>query len=116
MHYLHRPAAEHVGGSHQHGITRALGDGDRVVDRRGGAAHRLRDPDRSKRIREGASVLRQVDRLHARAHHPDSAPFEGIREVDRRLPTKLHERPSHLLGFRNLGRAVLVERFEVEAV
>src|SRR2546430_16186288 len=60
-HYLHRPTAQHVAVPDEHRVASALGDGFGLLDRGGGAAHRLGDPDRINPPREPAPDLRPAD-------------------------------------------------------
>ena len=113
---LHRPPTQHVGRPDEDRIAHALGDGDGVLDGRGGTSNRLRDADGSERVGERAAILGQIDGAHARSEHGHATALKPLGQVDGRLSAELHQGACDLLGLSHQRRAIFVKRIEVEAV
>ena len=115
-HDFHRAPTEHIRRTHEDRIADAIGDRDGAVDGCGRAADGLRDADVPQRLGESPPVLREVDRLDARAKDVDSFLGQRLRQVDGGLAAELHQRAGDALGRRDMERRVQVEWVEVQAV
>jgi hypothetical protein len=111
---LHGPAAEHVGGPHQHRVAHALADGERSVD-----------------VGRGAPAGWGISRRAHRAFHCSRSSARSIEvglvpatrpgrcrpgELERGLTPERDDDPDRLLGLDDVLDVLVGERLEVEAV
>ena len=116
----HRPAAQHVGGAHQHRVADALRPFERSFDGGDHRARGLRDLQVFEQLAKPLTVFRQVDRFRRGADDFYAGCLQRQRKIERRLPAKLHDHADIGAG----GGFVLVdgqhvfkrERLEVQPV
>src|SRR5204862_3082346 len=82
---------------------------------RGGAAGGLGDAERVGEVMEPATVLRERDRVRARARDLATDPGESVCEVERGLPAELCEhRDRRSFVLEDRGDGLLVERVKIK--
>ena len=113
---LHRAPAENEGRSNEHRITDPLGDRDRFVLARRGAARRLAQPEPVEHLGEKFAVFCQFDAFRRRADDRDAGRLQSGREIERRLSAELHDHALRLLLFVNVEHVLVRQRLEVELV
>ena len=115
-HDLHRAAAEHVGGAHEHGIADAGGDGRGLLEGARGVARRLQQVETVQQIGEASAVLRAVDGVGRRAEDRHARALERHDQLERRLPAELHDHAAGPLALHDVHHVLEGERLEVEPV
>ena len=113
---LHRASAENERRPNEHGITDPLGDRDRFVFARGGAARRLAQPEPVEHLGEKFAVFRQLDAFRRRADDRDAGRLQSGGEIERRLAAELHDHALRFLLFVNVEHVFVRERLEVKFV
>jgi hypothetical protein len=117
---LHRPAAQHVAGAHQHRVADAVGDVHRLVAAAGDAVGGLLEAQLGDHGGEPLAVLGQVDRIGRSAQDRDARILQRLRELQRRLAAELHDHADQLarllLDAQDLQHVLGGQRLEVEAV
>ena len=111
---LHRPPAEHIGGTNQRRIADARRDRTSGLGRRRGAPGGLRDLEARTQCAPLLAVLGEVDRLGARPHHEPGR--QRSRELERGLAAQRHDDADGLLGLDDVEHVLRREGLEVEAV
>ncbi len=86
----HGPPAEHIAGPHQHRVADALADGQSLFHAGGRAAGGLRNLQLVEQLAEALAVLGQVNRLRRSADDGHAGRAQPLRQIQRRLPAKLH--------------------------
>ena len=98
------------------GYPMRCGDVERLVDARGRAVRRLREPELARDLLEPPPVLGDVDRVGRRAENLHARGLERPRELERRLPAELHDHALRLLALHDLEHVLERQRLEVQLV
>ena len=94
----HRPPAQDVRRPHHDRIADGTRRAARFRARRGDAARRLRNPQVPEQPREPLAVLGQIDRVGRRADDVHPGRLQLQRQLQRRLPAKLHDARDRAAG------------------
>eukprot|EP01136_Pigoraptor_vietnamica_P010232 Opistho-1_new@47646 len=117
---LHRPATQHIAGPHQDGITDAIGDCDRFLTAARDAVGRLAQLQLVDQRGETLAIFGQVDGIGTGAQDRDARILQRLRQLERRLPAKLHQharqRPVRHFDGENFQHVFGRQRLEIEAV
>ena len=116
----HRPSAEHVGGPDNQRISQHLGLLQRVGDAEADGVLRLAQPEPVEQLLEPLAVLGQIDRIRRRAENRHARLLQRMAQLERRLPTKLHDHAQKLaaaaLDPADLEHVLGGQRLEIEAI
>ena len=91
LHNLHRPAAKHVAGTHEHGVAYALRDIERLFEVADGCAGWVGYARSRKELLEQVAVGCDVDGARGRAEYGHPHAVKSLRQVDSRLAAELHD-------------------------
>ncbi len=113
---LHGAAAEHVGRPHQHREADAVGHTARGLHRLRRAPLGVRHLQLAQQLAKAHPVLGQVNRIRAGAPDGHTRRRQPPRQVDGRLPAKLHDHAFRLLGFDDVEHVFKGQRLKVQPV
>ncbi len=119
---LHRPAAQNIGGAHEHRIANAPGDLEGLGSGHGRTARRLCDAELAAQLVPTLPVFGKVDRRRGRAQYEIGLQIR--RKLERRLAAEAHDHADQLripprrsaFGGDDGGQVLRGQRLEVEAV
>ena len=113
---LHRPAAQHVRGPHEHRIADLIRDAGRGLHRSHRPTRRLRNAQAAEQLLELVPILRHVDLIGGGAEDRHARVVERPRQVDRRLPAELDDDPLRALSLDHRQHVFQRQRLEVQLV
>ena len=117
---LHRTAAQNVGRANDDGVADPFGDGDCLLLRSRRAVVGLAKLQLMDQLLEAVAVLGQVDGVGRCTENGDARGLERLGELERRLPTELHDKAQQLaiaaLDLDQFDDILGRQRLEVETV
>ena len=113
---LHRAAAEHVARADEQREADARARLERRVTPVRGRVRRRLVAEAVEQVAEAAAVLREVDRVDARAEDRHAALLQARGELQRRLAAELHDHAFGLLDLDDPEHVFERQRLEVQAV
>ena len=112
----HRTPAQHVTGTHQHRHTNLARHARRFFRNQRGGIARLRDSQLFQQPPEPAPIFRKIDRFRRRANNRHAVALQFQRQIQRRLPAKLHDHALRLLALHDRQHVFQRQRLEVQPV
>ena len=113
---LHRPAAEHVAGTDQHGIANFIRDPARPMRVGGHPVGGLPQTQAIEDFLEPLAIFGRIDHVRAGPDDVDAGGFQSARQIERRLSAELHDDSVRLHAVANVEHVLGRERFEEQQV
>ena len=112
----HGAPAQNVAGPHQHRQTDLLGNANGLLGNQRRSVVRLRNRQLIQEPPKSPPVFRQIDRLRRRADDRHAVALQVERQIQRRLPAKLHDDALRLLALDHRQNVFERQRLEVQPV
>ena len=112
----HILTAEHVGRTHEHGITDAVSDLESLLGRHDRVALGALDVMQLEELVKALAILRRVDRVGACAEDVDAVLAHELRELYSGLTAESDDDAEGLLGLDDVHHILVRQRLEIEPV